>query len=108
MYDAIMRIAHLKSTLLAEERAADCRGMVISGLRCRARAAALADQLQSVYLKDKKVSESVKAGILETLGLLVEAAPEVRTCCETSHCPITCSLAVFEVKDSERLHAILV
>lgn len=44
---------------------------------CRAKAAALADQLQVVYLRDKKASETVKAAILESLGLLLEAAPQV-------------------------------
>ena len=35
--------------------------------------------VQNVYLRDKKAktSETVKAGVLETLGLLVEAAPKV-------------------------------
>lgn len=44
---------------------------------CRRKAAALADQLQKVYLRDKKASETVKAAILESLGLLLEASPEV-------------------------------
>ncbi len=45
----------------------------------RAAAAQLGDALQGVYARDKKAraSETVKAGILETLGLLVEAAPQV-------------------------------
>ncbi len=44
---------------------------------CRRKAAALADQLQGVYLREKKASETVKAAILESLGLLLEASPEV-------------------------------
>ena len=43
----------------------------------RGRAAQLAEQLQAVYLRDKKASETIRAGVLEVLGLLVEAAPWV-------------------------------
>jgi hypothetical protein len=50
---------------------------LVRDLCCRSKAAALADQLHGIYLRDKRVSETVKAGILETLGLLVEAAPQV-------------------------------
>ena len=42
---------------------------------CRAAAEQLAEHLQAVYLRDKKASETVRAAVLETLGLLVEAAP---------------------------------
>lgn len=44
---------------------------------CRGKAAHLAEQLQAVYLREKKASETVRAGVLEALGLLVEAAPWV-------------------------------
>ena len=44
---------------------------------CRGRAQQLAEQLQGVYLRDKKASETVRAGVLEALGLLVEVAPQV-------------------------------
>lgn len=44
---------------------------------CRSAAQQLAEQLQGVYLLDKKASETVRAGILEALGLLVEVAPQV-------------------------------
>lgn len=46
---------------------------------CSAAASALADALQNVYTRDKRArsSETVKAGVLEALGLLVEAAPQV-------------------------------
>lgn len=50
---------------------------------CRARAQQLAEQLQVVYLRDKKASETVRAGVLEALGLLVEVAPQV----QHSYCP---------------------
>lgn len=43
----------------------------------RGKAAQLAEQLQAVYLRDKKASETIRAGVLEALGLLVEAAPWV-------------------------------
>ncbi len=49
---------------------------------CRVRAAQLAEQLQAVYLREKKASDTVRAGVLEALGLLVEAAPVV---CRQSH-----------------------
>ena len=45
---------------------------------CRGAAQQLAEQLQGVYLLDKKASETVRAGVLEALGLLVEVAPQVR------------------------------
>ena len=48
------------------------------GLACRDAAQQLAEQLQGVYLLDKKASETVRAGVLEALGLLVEVAPQVR------------------------------
>ena len=53
----------------------------------RAAAAHLGDALQGVYARDRKArsSETVKASILETLGLLVEAAPEVAQCSLTLH-----------------------
>jgi len=54
---------------------------------CRAKAAALADQLQVVYLRDKKASETVKAAILEALGLLLEAAPQVIPATSFGTCP---------------------
>lgn len=44
---------------------------------CRAAAEQLAEHLQAVYLRDKKASETVRAAVLEALGLLVEAAPLV-------------------------------
>ena len=80
---------NLQSTQLFGPRLPDVQVLVRSGiphcvsqtayLACRAAAAALADSLQHVYARDKraKTSESVKAGILETLGLLVEVAPQV-------------------------------
>ena len=50
---------------------------------CRGRAQQLAEQLQGVYLRDKKASETVRTGVLEALGLLVEVAPQV----QCSSCP---------------------
>ena len=44
---------------------------------CSDAAQQLAEQLQGVYLLDKKASETVRAGVLEALGLLVEVAPQV-------------------------------
>ena len=47
-----------------------------------AAAAKMGDALQNVYARDARAkhSETVKAGILEALGLLIEAAPEVLPC----------------------------
>ena len=53
--------------------------VTLESIACRRKAAALADQLQGVYLRDKKASDTVKAAILESLGLLLEALPEVIT-----------------------------
>lgn len=55
----------------------------------RQKASALADQLQNVYLRDKKASETVKAAILESLGLLVEASPEVQNEEMDTRCQLT-------------------
>ena len=63
-------------------------------MHCRQKASALADQLQSVYLRDKKASETVKAAILESLGLLVEASPEVHTEEMDTRCQLT---AIFKI-----------
>ena len=52
---------------------------------CRGRAQQLGEQLQGVYLRDKNASETVRAGVLEALGLLVEVAPKVRQSCWPCH-----------------------
>ena len=51
--------------------------MLKVGVLCSNAAQQLAEQLQGVYLLDKKASETVRAGVLEALGLLVEVAPQV-------------------------------
>lgn len=57
---------------------AECEAERLYSCMCRDKAEELAQQLQAVYLRDKKASETVRAGVLEALGLLVEVAPRVR------------------------------
>ncbi len=59
---------------------------------CRGRAQQLAEQLQGVYLRDRKASETVRAGVLEALGLLVEVAPQVQG--SSCHLIVNCHIVM--------------
>lgn len=68
---------------------------------CRAAAQQLAEQLQGVYLLDKKASETVRAGVLEALGLLVEVAPQVRAA-TVCHLALTTQLSPCPAQIAQR------
>ena len=65
---------------------------------CRRAAQQLAEQLQSVYLLDKRASDTVRAGVLEALGLLVEAAPGVCMPCHFCHSYSSLCILLFDAE----------